>query len=215
MTPTTVEPEIVAAAANAGYWAELAGGGQVTASVFDRHVAKLEEELEEGRTVEFNAMFMDRYLWNLQFGSQRIVPKKRASGTPIDGVVVSAGIPELDEAVELIHTLNADGFPYVSFKPGTVDQIRQVVRIAKAVAPVKVLIEVEGGSAGGHHSWESLDDLLLSTYAEVRETGQSGARGRRWHRHAGTSAPTTITGEWSAEYGRPLMPVDGVLVGTA
>ena len=31
MTPTTVEPEIVAAAANAGYWAELAGGGQVTA----------------------------------------------------------------------------------------------------------------------------------------------------------------------------------------
>ena len=45
MTPTTVEPEIVAAAANAGYWAELAGGGQVTASVFDRHVAKLEEEL--------------------------------------------------------------------------------------------------------------------------------------------------------------------------
>lgn len=214
MTPTTVEPEIVAAAANAGYWAELAGGGQVTASVFDRHVAKLEEELEEGRTVEFNAMFMDRYLWNLQFGSQRIVPKKRASGTPIDGVVVSAGIPELDEAVELIHNLNADGFPYVSFKPGTVDQIRQVVRIAKAVAPVKVLIEVEGGSAGGHHSWESLDDLLLSTYAEVREqTNLVLVVG------GGIGTPERgadyITGEWSAEYGRPLMPVDGVLVGTA
>ena len=79
MTPTTVEPEIVAAAANAGYWAELAGGGQVTAEVFDRHIAALEDELEEGRTVEFNAMFMDRYLWNLQFGSSRIVPKKRTS----------------------------------------------------------------------------------------------------------------------------------------
>ena len=214
MTPTTVEPEIVAAAANAGYWAELAGGGQVTAEVFDRHVAKLEEELEEGRTVEFNAMFMDRYLWNLQFGGQRIVPKKRASGTPIDGVVVSAGIPELDEAVELIHTLNADGFPYVSFKPGTVDQIRQVVRIAKAVAPTKVLIEVEGGSAGGHHSWEALDDLLLSTYAEVREQpnlvlvagGGIGTPER---------GADYITGEWSKEYGRPLMPVDGVLIGTA
>ena len=214
MTPTTVEPEIVAAAANAGYWAELAGGGQVTASVFDRHVAKLEEELEEGRTVEFNAMFMDRYLWNLQFGSQRIVPKKRASGTPIDGVVVSAGIPEFDEAVELIHNLNADGFPYVSFKPGTVDQIRQVVRIAKAVAPTKVLIEVEGGSAGGHHSWESLDDLLLSTYAEVREQANlvlvvGGGIGTP------ERGADYITGEWAAEYGRPLMPVDGVLVGTA
>ncbi|WP_423734829.1 fatty acid synthase subunit beta domain-containing protein [Bifidobacterium primatium] len=214
MTPTTVDPEIVAAAANAGYWAELAGGGQVTAEVFDRHVAKLEEELEEGRTVEFNAMFMDRYLWNLQFGSQRIVPKKRASGTPIDGVVVSAGIPELDEAEELIRTLNADGFPYVSFKPGTVDQIRQVVRIAKAVAPTKVLIEVEGGAAGGHHSWESLDDLLMSTYAEVREQtnlvlvvgGGAGTPER---------AADYITGQWSRAYDLPLMPVDGVLVGTA
>ena len=66
----------MAAAANAGYWAEIGGGGQVTADVFDRHVAELENLLEEGRTVEFNAMFMDRYLWNLQFGSSRIVPKK-------------------------------------------------------------------------------------------------------------------------------------------
>ena len=214
MTPTTVDPQIVAAAANAGYWAELAGGGQVTASVFDRHVSELEAQLEEGRTVEFNAMFMDRYLWNLQFGSQRIVPKKRASGAPIDGVVVSAGIPEFDEAVELVRSLNAEGFPYVAFKPGTVEQIRQVVRIAREVAPAKVIIEVEGGSAGGHHSWESLDDLLLSTYAEVREqTNLVLVAG------GGIGTPERgadyITGEWSVTYGRPHMPVDGVLVGTA
>ncbi|MCH9276756.1 DUF1729 domain-containing protein [Bifidobacterium amazonense] len=214
MTPTTVDPEIVAAAANAGYWAELAGGGQVTADVFNRHAARLEELLEEGRTVEFNAMFMDRYLWNLQFGAQRIVPKKRASGTPIDGVVVSAGIPELDEAVELIRSLNADGFPYVCFKPGTVDQIRQVIRIAAAVAPVKIIMEVEGGSAGGHHSWESLDDLLLTTYAQVRAQDNlvlvAGG---------GIGTPERgadyISGDWSVRYGRPKMPVDGVLVGTA
>lgn len=214
MTPTTVEPEIVAAAANAGYWAELAGGGQVTAEVFDRHVAKLEEELEEGRTIEFNAMFMDRYLWNLQFGTQRIVPKKRASGTPIDGVVISAGIPELDEAKELVASLNADGFPYVAFKPGTVDQIRQVVRIAKAVAPVNIIAEVEGGSAGGHHSWESLDDLLINTYADVRACdnlvlvagGGIGTPSR---------AADYICGQWAREYGLPDMPVDAVMIGTA
>lgn len=214
MTPTTVEPEIVVAAANAGYWAELAGGGQVTAEVFDRNIAKLEEQLDEGRTVEFNAMFMDRYLWNLQFGSQRIVPKKRASGAPIDGVVVSAGIPELDEAVELVRSLNADGFPFVAFKPGTVEQIRQVAAIARAVAPAKILMQVEGGSAGGHHSWESLDDLLLSTYAQIREHenlvlvagGGIGTPER---------AADYISGEWAARYDRPNMPVDGVLVGTA
>ena len=214
MTPTTVEPEIVAAAANAGYWAELAGGGQVTAEVFDRHIAALEDELEEGRTVEFNAMFMDRYLWNLQFGSSRIVPKKRASGAPIDGVVVSAGIPELDEAVELIKNLQADGLPYVSFKPGTVDQIRQVVRIAKAVAPITIMIQVEGGEAGGHHSWEALDDLLAATYAEVRACdnlvlvagGGIGTPER---------AADYISGQWAHAYGLPDMPVDGVLIGTA
>ena len=214
MTPTTVEPEIVAAAANAGYWAELAGGGQVTAEVFDRHIAALEDELEEGRTVEFNAMFMDRYLWNLQFGSSRIVPKKRASGAPIDGVVVSAGIPELDEAVDLIKNLQADGLPYVSFKPGTVDQIRQVVRIAKAVAPTTIMIQVEGGEAGGHHSWETLDDLLAATYAEVRACdnlvlvagGGIGTPER---------AADYISGQWAHAYGLPDMPVDGVLIGTA
>lgn len=186
----------------------------MTAEVFDRHIAALEDELEEGRTVEFNAMFMDRYLWNLQFGSSRIVPKKRTSGAPIDGVVVSAGIPELDEAVELIKNLQADGLPYVSFKPGTVDQIRQVVRIAKAVAPTTIMVQVEGGEAGGHHSWEALDDLLAATYAEVRACdnlvlvagGGIGTPER---------AADYISGQWAHAYGLPDMPVDGVLIGTA
>lgn len=214
MTPTTVDPEIVAAAANAGYWAELAGGGQVTEGVFDRHMDSLSKQLQEGATVEFNAMFMDRYLWNLQFGSKRIVPKKRASGAPIDGVVISAGIPELDEAKELVETLQADGFPYVAFKPGTVEQIRQVVRIAKAVKPATIIAQVEGGSAGGHHSWESLDDLLISTYAQVRECNNlvlvaGGGIGTP------SRAADYISGEWSNKYGLPNMPVDAVMIGTA
>lgn len=214
MTPTTVDPEIVAAAANAGYWAELAGGGQVTEEVFDRNMDYLSKQLQEGATVEFNAMFMDRYLWNLQFGSKRIVPKKRASGAPIDGVVISAGIPELDEAKELVETLQADGFPYVAFKPGTVEQIRQVVRIAKAVKPATIIAQVEGGSAGGHHSWESLDDLLISTYAQVRECNNlvlvaGGGIGTP------SRAADYISGEWSNKYGLPNMPVDAVMIGTA
>ncbi|WP_213234796.1 hypothetical protein, partial [Bifidobacterium animalis] len=81
-------------------------------------------QLDEGRTVEFNALFMDHYLWNLQFGTSRIVPKKRASGAPIDGVVISAGIPEPDAAVALVPELNAQAFPYVCFTPGPVDQLR-------------------------------------------------------------------------------------------
>lgn len=214
MTPTTVDAELVAAAANAGYWAEMAGGGQVTEAVFDAHMADLEQLLEEGRTIEFNTMFMDRYLWGLQFGSQRIVSKKRASGAPIDGVIISAGIPEFEEAVDLIHNLQADGFPYVGFKPGTVGQIKQVIRIAQAVPETKILMEVEGGIAGGHHSWESLDDLLLNTYARVRENNNivlivGGGIGTP------ERAADYISGSWSHAYDMPSMPVDGVLVGTA
>lgn len=213
MTPTTVDPEIVAAAANAGFWAELAGGGQVTAEVFAKNLSGLKEKLHPGRTAQFNAMFMDRYLWDLQFGGQRIVSKARLSGAPLDGVVISAGIPEVEEAKELIEQLQSQGFENIVFKPGTVAQIRACLKIARTV-DVPVILHVEDGHAGGHHSWENLDDLLLATYAEVRNSpnvvlcvgGGIGTPER---------AADYIWGDWSAKYGMVRMPVDGVLIGTA
>lgn len=102
MTPTTVDAKIVAAAANAGHWAELAGGGQVTEDIFTDRVAELSTLLEPGRAIQFNSLFLDPYLWKLQLGGRRIVQRARAAGAAIDGVVVTAGIPELDEAVALI-----------------------------------------------------------------------------------------------------------------
>ena len=214
MTPTTVDPEIVAAAANAGHWAELAGGGQVTEDVYAENLKGLRAQLRPGHTAEFNSMFLDRYLWNLQFGTQRIVSRSRASGAPLDGVVVSAGIPEQDEALALIDQLRADGFPYVAFKPGTVDAILRVVDIAKAAGDVSVLVQVEDGHSGGHHSWEDLDELLLATYATLRGVpnivlcvgGGIGTPER---------AAEWLTGEWALRHDRPLMPVDGVMLGTA
>lgn len=214
MTPTTVDPEIVAAAANAGHWAELAGGGQVTEEVFAENLASLREQLHPGQTAQFNAMFLDPYLWNLQFGSTSIVRKARAAGAPLDGVIISAGIPELDEAVPLIQDLNADGFPYIAMKPGTVAQIRDVLAIARELPDVPLIIQVEDGHAGGHHSWENLDDLLLTTYAEIRECdnvvlcvgGGIGTPER---------AADYLSGQWALAHDQHLMPVDGVLVGTA
>ncbi len=214
MTPTTVDPEIVAAAANAGFWAELAGGGQVTEEVFAENLAKLKTLLEPGRATQFNAMFLDPYLWNLQFGAQSIVTKARAAGAPLDGVVISAGIPELEEATTLVESLRAQGFPYVAFKPGTVAQIGQVLKIAREIPDTPVIMQVEDGHAGGHHSWENLDDLLLATYAETRATpnvvlcvgGGIGTPER---------AADYITGQWALAHDRAIMPVDGVLIGTA
>ncbi len=214
MTPTTVDARIVAAATNAGHWAELAGGGQVTEPIFNRRIAELGSLLEPGRAVQFNALFLDPYLWKLQVGGKRLVQKARASGAPIDGLVISAGIPELEEAVDLIAELNDAGITHVCFKPGTVEQIRSVIRIAAEVPTRPVIAHVEGGRAGGHHSWEDLDDLLLSTYSELRSQaniticvgGGIGTPAR---------AAEYLTGRWSLAHGYPSMPVDGILVGTA
>ncbi len=214
MTPTTVEPEIVAAAANAGYWVEMAGGGQVTEDVFMTNLAGLVEQLEPGRTAQFNAMFMDRYLWNLQFGAQHIVSRERISGAPFDGVVISAGIPEKEEAVELFKRLRDEGFPYVALKPGTVGQIRACLDIAREIPDIPVLLMVEDGHAGGHHSWEDLDQLLLNTYAEIRAEENTilcvgGGLG------VPERAASFISGDWALEHGSVRMPVDGIMIGTA
>ncbi|WP_461666364.1 fatty acid synthase subunit beta domain-containing protein [Gordonia sputi] len=214
MTPTTVDPAIVAAAANAGHWAELAGGGQVTEEIFARNVATLTDLLEPGREAQFNALFLDPYLWKLQLGGKRLVQKARAQGAPIDGVIVSAGIPELEDAVALVDEFVEAGLRFVAFKPGTVEQIRSVIRIAAEVPHHPVIVQIEGGRAGGHHSWEDLDDLLLSTYAELRVRdnvvicvgGGIGTPER---------ASEYLTGEWATRHGYPTMPLDGILIGTA
>ncbi|MCX7542273.1 DUF1729 domain-containing protein [Corynebacterium sp. P5848] len=214
MTPTTVDPGIVAAAANAGFWAEMAGGGQYSEEVFAKNRDGLVAQLEQGRCAQFNSMFFDRYMWNLQFGAQRIVSRARATGVSLNGVTISAGIPEVEEATELITGLNADGFPYVCFKPGTVEQIRACLAIAEANPDTPVIMQIEDGHAGGHHSWVNLDDLLLTTYAEIRAHDNvvvlvGGGIGTP------DKAAQWITGSWATRHGMPAMPVDGVLVGTA
>ena len=147
MTPTTVDADIVAAAANAGYWAEMAGGGQYSEEVFNFNNDNLQAQLAPGRSAQFNSMFFDRYMWNLQFGVQRIVSKARAAGAAINGVTISAGIPELEEAGQLIRDLNAEGFPFIAFKPGTVAQIRSVIEIADA-HPEADIIPLGGAPPG-------------------------------------------------------------------
>ncbi|WP_108925266.1 type I polyketide synthase [Mycobacterium montefiorense] len=214
MTPTTVDAKIVAAAANAGHWAELAGGGQVTEEIFAARIDELSGLLEPGRTYQFNTLFLDPYLWKLQVGGKRLVQKARQSGAAIDGLVVSAGIPDLEEAVELIHELNDIGISHVVFKPGTIEQIRSVIRIATEAPTKAVIVHIEGGRAGGHHSWEDLDDLLLATYSELRSRSNitvcvGGGIGTP------ERAAEYLSGRWSQSYGFPSMPIDGILVGTA
>ena len=213
MTPTTVDAGIVAAAANAGFVAELAGGGQVNEAIFAERVAELQELLDPGREVVFNALFLDRYLWDLHFAGRGIVFEAARAGAPINGVTVSAGIPEVDEAVALLDKLVAHGMWLNAFKPGTSAQVAQVLKIAKAAPHHTVFMHLEGGRAGGHHSWEDLDELLLDTYAIIRRYPNvvlcvgGGVRDE-------ARAAELIDGSWALAHGRPSMPVDAVFLGT-
>ena len=88
------------------------------------------------------------------------------------------------------------------FKPGTVDQIKSVINIAAEVPGKDVIVHIEGGRAGGHHSWEDLDDLLLATYADLRKLpnitvcvgGGIGTPER---------AAEYLSGRWAEGYGFP------------
>ena len=157
-----------------------------------------------GRTYAFNSLFLDPYLWKLHLGGQRLVQRARAAGSAVDSVVVTAGIPELDDAVALVDELREIGIEHVVFKPGTVKQIRQVIAIADAVAPLPLIMQIEGGKAGGHHSWEDLDELLLTTYADLRAHDNIVVVRRRRRRNAGgglrlhrrhLGAPSRIPGD--------------------
>ncbi|AZA08623.1 type I polyketide synthase [Corynebacterium pseudopelargi] len=214
MTPTTVDPGIVAAAANAGHWAELAGGGQVTPEILEANIEKLSSLLEPGVNAQFNSMFLDPYLWKMQIGGKRLVPKARKNGAPIDGIVITAGLPEHDDAVALVRELRAEGFPWIAFKPGALKHIRKVLAIAADVPDVPIIMHVEGGKAGGHHSWEDLDELLIGSYDDIRAHDNAilcvgGGIGTP------ERAADYLTGSWARRYGLPDMPVDGILVGTA
>lgn len=208
MTPTTVETEIVSAAANAGYLVEWAGGGQVTEGILRQRADELSKNLNPGEGFILNCLYLDAYLWGLHYP---LVQKLKSEGYPVDGITISAGVPTREKASEILATLRDSGLWCNSFKPGSDDQIRSVLEIADDHPDHTLLIQIEGGKAGGHHSWEDLYGLIERNYASIRRRKNlvlcvgggiaSEDEASRW-----------LMGTWHAS-GR-IMPVDAVFLGT-
>lgn len=213
MTPTTVDSAIVSAAANAGFLAELAGGGQPTEAILRRRADALRAELSPGEGYVFNALYLDPYLWGLHLGGRKLVQQLKSEGHPIDGVTVSAGLPPVDEAVALLAEWRALGMHHNSLKAGNDAQIKQVLSIADADGGL-VILQLEGGRAGGHHSFEDLETLLLRWYARIRRRDNVLLTVG-----GGIATPERVSallhGTWSTTHGRRRMPVDAVFIGTA
>jgi fatty acid synthase subunit alpha, fungi type len=71
------------------------------------------------------------------------------------------------KAVEIIDGLENAGIKHVSFKPGSVDSIRQVVNIATASPDFRIILQWTGARAG-HHSFQDFHRPILSTYRSLR-----------------------------------------------
>ncbi len=214
MTPTTVDAPIVAAAANAGFLAELAGGGQPTEAILRQRADELRDLLEPGEGYLFNALYLDRWLWDLQLGEQRLVQRLKAEGHPILGVTITAGLPPVEECVALLDELHGLGMVVNSLKLGNHEQLEHALAVADARPGRALILQLEGGRAGGHHGAEDLEDLLLRGYEAVRRRpwvllAAGGGVGRP------EEVQALLDGRWSLRHGQAPMPVDAVFLGTA
>ena len=207
MTPTTVPWDFVSAIMNAGYHVELAGGGYMNAENMSSAIRKIVESVLPGRGVTCNLIYVapQAIAWQIPMLGQLI-----RNGVPIDGLTIGAGVPSPEVVTEYITTL---GLKHISFKPGSLSAIRQVISVAKKYPSFPVILQWTGGRGGGHHSFEDFHTPILSTYGEIRECSNIVLVAGSGFGSADETYPY-FTGAWSRQYGRCEMPFDGVLLGS-
>ncbi|GKZ29581.1 putative PKS/NRPS-like protein biosynthetic cluster [Aspergillus brasiliensis] len=207
MTPTTVRWDFVSAIMNAGYHAELAGGGYRNSSDMATAISNLVAHIPPGRGITCNVIYANPQAMHWQIALLRRLSHNRV---PIDGITIGAGVPSLEVASEYIRTL---GLRHISFKPGSVSTIRRVVDIARAHPEFPIILQWTGGRGGGHHSFEDFHAPILSTYGTIRQQSNIYLVAGSGFGDSDSIYPY-ITGQWSLPLGYPCMPFDGVLLGS-
>lgn len=208
MTPTTCDVDLVAEITNAGFYVEFASGGYndaISLATALRHLAK---KISAGSFINVNIIYANprALTWQIPL----LVSLVR-EGCPIGGLTVGAGVPDTLVAGEYIQSLELS---YIAFKPSTLAAIHNVLVIARLHPTLPVLLQWTGGRSGGHHSMEDFHESLLQSYQEIRAVDNVILIVGSGFGDVEGSWPY-ITGEWSQAFGRPTMPCDGILVGTA
>lgn len=208
MTPTTVKSGFVSAVLSAGYHVELAGGGHYNAASLRAKVSEIQANIPAGVGITLNSLYINPRQFGFQFP---LWQEMRKEGLPIEGFCVAAGIPSTEKAAEIIEGLRTAGIKHVSFKPGSVEGIRQVINIAAANPDFPIILQWTGGRAGGHHSFEDFHQPVLSTYGAIRQHSNISLVGGSGFGAAEDVWPY-LSGEWSVgAYGMQPMPFDGFL----
>ncbi|KAG8213088.1 hypothetical protein J3R82DRAFT_11484 [Butyriboletus roseoflavus] len=208
MTPTTVKAGFVSAILSAGYHVELAGGGHYNPTALRAKVAEIQSKIPPGVGLTLNSLYINPRQFGFQFP---LWQEMRREGLPIEGFCVAAGIPSTEKAAEIIGGLRSAGIKHVSFKPGSVEGIRQVVNIAAANPDFPIILQWTGGRAGGHHSYEDFHMPILKTYSSIRQHDNLVLVGGSGFGGADDLWPY-LTGDWSKDlYDTQPMPFDGFL----
>lgn len=207
MTPTTVPWDFVAATMNAGYHIELGGGGYYNAKTMTAAINKIEKVIPPGRGITVNLIYVNPRAMGWQIP---LIGRLRAEGVPIEGLTIGAGVPSIEVANEYIETL---GIKHISFKPGSVDAIQQVINIAKANPKFPIMLQWTGGRGGGHHSFEDFHQPVLQMYSRIRKQDNIVLVAGSGFGGAEDTYPY-LSGTWSAKFGYPPMPFDGCLFGS-
>ncbi|KAG0272729.1 beta subunit of fatty acid synthetase, partial [Linnemannia exigua] len=210
MTPSTVNEGFVSAVMNAGYHIELAGGGHYNEAAVRSKVKKIMHLTTPGAGITLNTLFINVRQWGFQ---APLVPKLRREGLPMEGFCCAAGVPSLEVANEFITDMLEAGIRHISFKPGSVESIRQVLAIAAAHPDMPIILQWTGGRAGGHHSFEDFHQPLLETYSAIRRHSNVVLVAGSGFGGAEDTYPY-LTGDWSVQLDYPPMPFDGMLFGS-
>lgn len=207
MTPTTVNPDIVAASINAGYHIELAGGGYFSAEGMEQALNEVVAKITPGSGIGINFIYVNPRM--LQWGIP-LIKELREKKFPIQSITIGAGVPSLEVASEYIETL---GLTHLGLKPGSVDAISQCITIAKAHPNFPIVLQWTGGRGGGHHSFEDFHQPILQMYSKIRRCSNIILIAGSGFGSADDTYPY-LTGSWSTKFNYPSMPFDGVLFGS-
>ncbi|KIM51926.1 hypothetical protein SCLCIDRAFT_18296 [Scleroderma citrinum Foug A] len=188
MMPTTVKAGFISAVLSAGYHIEK--------------MAEIQAKIPEGVGITLNSFYINPKQFGFQFPLWQELCRE---GLPIEGFCVTAGIPSTEKGAEIILKagLHTAGIKHVSFKPGSVDGIHQVVNIAVANPDFPIILQWTGSRASGYHSYE--DFISIRQHDNICLIGGSGFGGvdDLW---------PYLTGAWLKEkYNMQPMPFDGFL----
>ncbi|KAL7620270.1 beta subunit of fatty acid synthetase [Parahypoxylon ruwenzoriense] len=207
MTPTTVHWDFVVAAIKAGYEVELACGGYYDANSLTEAISKTARSIPPGRGIVLNVIYANPKAISWQIP---LIRNLSAQGLPIKGLTIGAGVPSLEIANEYIRTL---GIRQIGFKPGSVQAIQQVIKIAQANSGFPVILQWTGGRGGGHHSCEDFHEPILELYSKIRRCPNIVLVAGSGFGGADDTYPY-LSGTWATKFGRPPMPFDGILLGS-